>query len=478
MQAYRSLRLLAVLLVVTLALAACGSGPAAPAPGAAEESTTGPAAGEAAAESTPAPEPAMAEAGSTAIASAGSGSTKLQVTVWLGQQELDAMVELANRFTETNPDIQVEFINIVEGGPYGRDKLQQMIAGGTPPDIMMLNTGQFEGFAARGVLAPLDDLVKQDNFDMGIYWPAAVEGSTYDGKLYALPKDMSNVVIYLNVDLFEEAGVPLPGPEWSWDDYREIARQLTKDTNGDDKMDQWGTSLVNAVWAWASFVWGNGGDILSEDRKQCLLESPETVEALNVYFGLLTEDNASVPPGTLPQQPWQGDQFMSGVIGMSTFGPWFRPGLVENEPFNWTVRPYPRSPKGTDPVTVVYTDHWGLAASSDHPNEAWELMKFLGGNEGHTAWSEIYGSRSITPVRELALSDKWMGYGGPEHRADNQAILDQLDNTRPPPVNFANANAAETAWNEEFDLVINGQQTVEEAVKNACERITPILQQP
>ncbi len=165
---------------------------------------------------------------------------------------------------------------------------------------------------------------------------------------------------------------------------------------------------------------------------------------------------------------------------MGTFGPWFRPGLVENKPFDWTVVPFPRSPKkpGQKPISALYTDQWAMSSKSQHPKEAWELLKFLGGKEGHTAWSEIYGSRSITPIKELALGDKWMNYGGPEHRKDNQAILDQLDSTTPPPVNFANANAAENAWNEELDLVMNGQQTVDQAVKNICDKVTPILQQP
>jgi len=447
---------LAILLLVSVVLSACGSGPTLPAAGntgqAPAAATSAPAAGAttaaaAAAEPTTAPAPEM-PAATTAIAAAGTGSTKLQITVWLSQQELDAMVKLADIYTKKHPDIQVEFINIIDGGPYGRDKLQQMIAGGTPPDLMMLNTGQFEGFAARGVLASLDDLIKRDNFDTSIYWPAAVKGSTFDGKLYALPKDMSNVIVYLNVDMFEKAGVPLPDADWNWDDFRSIAKQLTKDTDGDGKIDQWGTSIVNAVWAWAAFVWANGGDVLSEDRKECLLTKPETVQALKYYFGLLSDDKASVPPGTLPQSPWQGDQFMAGVVAMGTFGPWFRPGLVENKPFKWAIRPYPKTINGGAPISVVYTDHWAMSKTTDHPDEAWDLMKFLGGAEGHTAWSEIYGSRSITPLKALAQGDKWLNYGGTEHRVDNQTILDQLDQTRPPPVNFANANAAETAWDE------------------------------
>ncbi len=496
MNTFQSLRAVLVLAMFTLMLAACGSGPAVPSNAAGGAATTAPDAVGAAATTAPntegnaattapvdetaATEPvaeAMPEE-ATAIAQAGTGSTKLQVTVWLGQQELEAMVKLAERFTQKHPDVQVEFINIIEGGPFGRDKVQQMVAGGVPPDIFMLNSGQFESFASRGVLAPLDELVAGDSFDLGVYWPGAVVGSKFDGKLYGLPKDISNHVVFLNKDLFEEAGVPLPTNDWTWNDYRDLAKKLTKDTDGDGKIDQWGTSILNGPAWWGGFVWPNGGEILSEDRKECKLTMPESVEALKFYFGLLTEDEVSVPPGAMPQTPWQGDQFMSGVIGFSTFGPWFRPGLVENKPFDWTIRLYPKPPDGGEQISMLYTDQWGMSATSDHPKEAWELLKFLGGPEGHTAWSEIYGSRSITPIKELALGDKWLSYGGPEHRADNQTILDQLDATRPPPVDFANANAVDNTWNEQFELVMIEQQTVEQAVQNICDTITPLLQQP
>lgn len=395
-------------------------------------------------------------------------SVNLQVSVWVGPEEFTAMEELAARYTASHPEVAIEFINIIEGGPWGRDKLQQMIAGGTPPDIMMLNTGQFESFGSRGALADLSERVAADQFDLGVYWPAAVTGSQIGGKLHGLPKDISDHVVYLNTDLFAAAGVELPGDEWTWDQYRETAKALTREN-------QWGTSIRNAVWSWGSFVLSNGGQILSEDRKECLLTMEETVAALNAYFGVMTEDQASVPPGALPQAEGASEQFLSGVIGINMAGPWFRPSLVENKPFNWTIRLYPR-PGAEPPISVLYTDQWALSANTEHPDEAWELLKFLGGPEGHQIWSEIYGSRSITPIRELALSDAWLGYGGPEHREDNQKILDQLERTVPPPTNFGEGAEVENVWNEQFELVLIGQQSVDQAVQTICDSIAPTLE--
>lgn len=392
----------------------------------------------------------------------------LQVSVWVGDPEFQAMQELAAVFTESNPGIQIEFINIIDGGPFGRDQLQRMIAGGEPPDIMMVNTGQFEAFGSRGALANLDERIAADQFDLGVYFPAAVEGSKIEGAVHGLPKDISDHMVYINTEFFEAAGVERPAEDWFWDQYRETAVALTGENT-------WGTAVENSAWSWGCFVHTNGGQILNDERTECMLTSPEAIEALQVYYGVLTEDQAAVPPGTLPQTPGAGDQFLGGIIGMTMAGPWFRPGIVEEDLFNWTVRPYPR-PGTEPPLSVLYTDQWAMSATTDNPDQAWELLKFLGGPEGLTAWSEIFGSRSITPVQELAQSDAWLTYGGEEHRADNQAFLDQLESTVPPPTNFGNGAEAENVWNEQLDLVIVGQQSVEQAVQATCDSLAQVLE--
>jgi multiple sugar transport system substrate-binding protein len=404
------------------------------------------------------------------------GSIKLQASVWLGDAEFKAMQELGSRFTANHPEVEIEFINIIDGGPYGRDQLQRMIAGGEPPDLMMLNTGQFEALGSRGALAEIDERVSADGFDLGVYFEPAVNGCQIAGKLYALPKDITNQIVYLNTDFFEEAGVELPTNDWTWEEYRDICVALTRDTDGDGRTDRWGTSIRNVVGAWGAFVVSNGGQILNDERTECSLTEPEAVEALNFYYGLLTEHDAAIPPGELPQMEGTSEQFLSGVIGTLLAGPWFRPGLVENEPFNWEIRLIPKVPGTETSTTLLYTDHWAMSSTTEYPNEAWELLKFLGGSEGQTLWSEIYGSRSITPIQELANSDAWLNYGGEEHRDDNQTILDQLERTVPPPTNFADGTEVENIWNEQLELVLVGQQDIEQAVQTICQSVSSVLQ--
>lgn len=403
-------------------------------------------------------------------------SITLQATVWLGDDEFKAMEELGARFTENHPEVSIEFVNIVDGGPWGRDQLQRMIAGGEPPDLMMLNTGQFEAFGSRGALAELDERISGDSFDLGVYFEPAVDGCKVDGKVMGLPKDISDHIVYLNTDMFEEAGVELPENEWTWDDYREIAQALTRDSDGDGQIDRWGIAIQNSVWSWGSFVHSNGGAVLNDERSEILLDTEEAREALRAYYGVLIDDEAAVPPGALPQVEGAQEQFLSGLTGMNMAGPWFRPSLVENEPFNWTLRLFPRPGADSEaPISVLYTDQWAMSSSTDNPDQAWELLKFLSGPEGQGIWSEIYGSRSITPIQELANSDAWLGYGGEAHVEDNQAILDQLERTVPPPTNFGDGAEVENIWNEQFELVMVGQQDVDMAIDTIIQSVEPVL---
>ena len=422
---------------------------------------------------------AMAACGGQGSTSDSSGTVRLQVTVWLGADEVTAMKKLLTRFNKAHPGIDVQMINIVNGGPYGSTKLQQMIAGGTPPDLMMLNSGQFESLAARKALAPLDDLVAKHKVDLGVYWPQSVTGCRFDGKLYGLPKDISNVIVYLNTSLFDKAKVAVPSADWSWEEYRSAAKELTAKLNTGTKVTKWGTVLVNADWSWSPFVWTNGGEVYQ--GKQCLVADPKAQQGLDFYFGLRVKDKAAPSSGALASfgtQSAELNAFLGGAIGFGIFGPWLRPGLIDTAKFDWTIRPVPKGPQGQPAVIPVFTDMWGMSASTKHKEEASTLLTWLTGEAGQQAWLDIYGGRSITPIKKLTLSNQWLDYGGKAHRVDNQAILDQLvpDRNRRPAVAFGGGAEAETLWDNEFKVVLAGQESVAQATQKVCSRLTTILE--
>jgi ABC-type glycerol-3-phosphate transport system substrate-binding protein len=408
------------------------------------------------------------------VAGVTAQAVHLRGTVWVDPQELDALGKLTEIYTADHPDVEVEWVNIVDGGPYGRDKLQTMLAGGDIPDFMMLNTGQFEALAARDQLLPLDDLAASSNLDLSIYWPQAITGSKYQGILYALPRDMSNVILYYNKDLFDAAGVAYPTDDWTWNDLLTAAQALTLDKNGDGQPDQWGMAVANVSWQWDGFVLGNGGKVLSDDRTTCTFTDPKTLDALEFWFGMLTDQKVSPPPGALPNMAWSGDWFTNQAVAMGLFGPWFRPTLVGLDAatqFKWDVAKPPKSPTTGERGSDVYVDQWAIAAGSKLPGETFDFVTFLTSKAGQERWTALLGARSISPVQEVAQSDAWLSYGG----SSGQIILDSLSFSQPPPVNFGNAPEAENLWTQEFDLVVSGDESVADAATNVCSQLEGVL---
>lgn len=406
------------------------------------------------------------------LAAVAAQSVHLRGTVWVAPEELAALEQLTAMYQQDHPDVEIEWINIVGGGPYGRDKLQTMLAGGDIPDFMMLNTGQFEALAARNQLLPLDDYVADSGLDLSIYWPQAIAGSSYKGVLYGLPRDMSDVILYYNKDQFDAAGIDYPSDDWTWNEFLAAAQALTVDTNGDGLIDQWGFGMGNVSWQWDGFVLANGGQVLSDDRSTCMFGEPKAVEALEFWFGLLTEHEVAPPPGALPEQSGVVDWFLTQSVAMGIYGPWMRPLIVsvENQ-FNWDVAHPPMSPNTGERGSDVYTDQWGIAAGTQLAAETFDFVTFLTSQAAQERWVELRGARSISPVQAVAQTDTWLHYGN----STGEIILDALSYAQAPPVNFANAPEAENLWIQEFALVIAGEESVADAVVNICDQITAIL---
>jgi len=377
---------------------------------------------------------------------------------------------LKNDFEKKHPGITVKIVDVA-GPDWGREKLETLIAGGNAPDVMQLNTGQFEAFAARGALLDLSPFFKRDHVDLNAYVTGTWPGCQWGGKIYGTPRFLSVHSLYYNKDLFQKAGVALPKNNWTWKEFRAAALKLT-----DPKKHQWGFGMINDVWQWGgAFVQANGGKIISADRKKCLMNDPRTVEAIDFYFGLQFRDKVAPPPGSLPPaQNWAGAQFQAQSVAMAILGPWFRPTMAQTTPkFNWGIALSPSSPHTHKPGSFTYVDQWSGAASTPHTEETWQLVKWLGSPEFHQAWLKAYGASSLDAVKTVISNPAWMNYDN----HSGSVFLQELKYSVPPPVNFANGGRVQDVWNQELQLVQIGQESAQAAVAKIVPKVNAILAQ-
>ncbi len=158
------------------------------------------------------------------------------------------------QFQADNPDIKVEITGYPPNDE-GFTKLTTALQSGQGIDVLRLPSDRLPAFVADDLIAPIDDyLTDADKAD--ILSSALDIVRLKDGKAYAWPLWVVPSGIYLNVDVFQEAGVPLPSKDWTWDEFVETAKKLTfKRANGEQVYGFAGFVDPGVIGTWA--LWMN-----------------------------------------------------------------------------------------------------------------------------------------------------------------------------------------------------------------------------
>ncbi|WP_084129194.1 sugar ABC transporter substrate-binding protein [Demequina sp. NBRC 110055] len=270
-------------------------------------------------------------------------------------------------------------------------KLQAAIAGNQVPDVFYIESGRMQGYVYANVLADLTEYVDQATIDN--VWDFGTTAYRFDketgemgtGALYGLPKDVGPFGFGYNTVMFEEAGIEPPSPTepLTFDEFVDIAKQLTQDTDGDGELDQWGTGL-NVTWNSQAFIWGAGADWISEDNKTVTVDTPEFAEALQ-WFADLGLVEGVTPSAEQAQTLDTYQRWMAGEIGFFPVAPWdiatYNDVAANNpEVFGYDVIPYPVANEGDDWST--WLGSLGIAVSENSKNKelAAQLATYLSTN--------------------------------------------------------------------------------------------------
>jgi multiple sugar transport system substrate-binding protein len=288
---------------------------------------------------------------------------------------------VARRFTQGRPGVRVS-MEAATNGPEYRDMVLTSIAAGTPPDVFLLDNIDVPAFADAGVVLDLAPLAARVGADLADVAPPVLATFRRGDTLLALPKGYTPMLIAYNKDLFDRAGLPYPRDDWTWEEFRQTARALTRDTDGDGAADQWGFWLDRRVFLWIASLWSLGGDVLCADgsRASGCLDAPASVQAFRDLTGLAVRD--SVTPRYFGLRRSLGDQlrnFYSGRVAMVPAGhfwlPSFRPHVEAGRlRLGFVMLPHR---EGVAPVTVIYASGFAVARNVRHKRLSVELAAFL-----------------------------------------------------------------------------------------------------
>ncbi len=358
-------------------------------------------------------------------------------------------------------------------------KLLAMLAADAAPDCFLVMQPDLAGWAATNVLLTLDPYIKRDakEVNMDDFFATHVAAGKWKGKQVTLTPDGCAILEYYNLTLFQEAGVPTPKATWTWNDYLDAARKLTK-KDGNGTVVQagllplgFGPTDVNPF----EWLWSNGANILIDVFKQVRVTEPQAIEAVQFVVDLIQKHGvATSSPGVdLGANPQ-----VAGRVGMWRGVRGFFGNLQDVTSFKFNVLPVPRSPRTNQSVTVATPGHIGIAAGNKHPDAAWEWHKYLVSTEALVIRSKVQAGGC--PSRKSATLDpSYMDYGvkALESTSGNRAFFDVLSD--PKMVGFAPnyvaMSDALSTFNRYALAASKGEQSVPAAMTSAKAEIEDLL---
>ena len=383
---------------------------------------------------------------------------------WPGMAYEDSeRAELLDPFEQENPGVKVKLELI----PYGEfwTKMAALAAADDLPDFFSMCVLQYGSWTPKGVLLDLEPFIEAE-LDASKYYTELWEMLRRAGavpSLYALPFRGVIEVMAFNKDAFAAAGVPEPdNKDWAWEDLLDTATQLTV-TDDSGKISQYGYVSTHSHQVLDAAIVSNGGAVLDESLKRCLLDSPVAIETIQFFVDMIHKHKVAPNPADVEGM---GDLFLTGRVALQPILSYQVQPYMEIEDFQYDIWWMPR---GTvKQAAYGGPDSMSISKSTRYKDECLRLMKFaLSEKRGVMS----FGAGSIPSLKSKAESAEWMQSGGVQNKS---VILEQI------PYMTADFGPGWSEWrsnvmNNELALAWLGEKPVPEVVKAAASAIQAVL---
>ena len=366
-------------------------------------------------------------------------------------------------FEASHPGVTIEYVDVASQD-YAV-KASTMLSGGDSSDIFMVKEiTDLLNWQEAGYEEPLNSYIEASGYDLSGF--AGIEANyAVDGEQYALPFRSDFWVLFYNKDLFDAAGVDYPTNDMTWEQYADLALQMT---NADEGI--YGThyhTWLSAVVNWDvcdgvnTLIDGDYNDLAYfyelyqslEDAGACM--SYDELKAAGLHYSAAFEN------GNVAMMP-MGYWFVSTMIGA------IKDGTCD---FNWGIVSVPH--KEDVPAGSSFGNLTGamINAKSENKDLAWEYISWLAGEEGSLATAST-GTRPAW-VSEAVAEAMASADGFPEDDASKAALVPVQVSVEMP----ASEHSSEisTALNEEHTLIMTRENTIEEGIEAMNERVAEIL---
>ncbi|GAB2557081.1 ABC transporter substrate-binding protein [Kribbella endophytica] len=382
--------LTAALAAATLALTACGPGPA-------EKAQSG-------------------------------GEVKLQMVESLTNPTRTALLKkLIADFEAANSGVKVQLISPPTN--QADQKIQQMLQSGKGVDVLEVRDTTVGPFSTnKWIYDMAPDLKGWDGLQA--LTPNALAVTQQGGKSFMVPYGFYGLSLFYRKDLVQQAG--FAGPPKSWSEMVEQAKKINDPTKN-----KYGYSFRGGLGGAGNAIAVISGYVIDDINKdnafkltsgKTIFSSPKAVDALNLYLDLFK--NASPPSSVSWGYPEMVQGFTSGTTGFLLQDPEVIATVRESKTIKedqWGTAPLPVGPTGKAAQPLANAG-WGVAQGSEHKAEAVKLVKFLTSGDAALTFSK---ENSLVPILKSAADDPffkdgpWASYVAMNASPDTYVVVTQ-----------------------------------------------------
>jgi multiple sugar transport system substrate-binding protein len=320
----------------------------------------------------------------TGTGSGAASGAPVQLTMWIGytppppvdgSQEYLSIQDIVNRFQDEHPNVTIDLQYV--NSDNALQKATVALQGDQQPDISYQYGTNMPQLASAPKLVDLTDKVNEPDFNWSDFFEGEQAVATVNDRVYGVPALVDNLAVVYNKDMLQQAGVPEPTPDWTWDDLVSAAAALTDTSNQQFGLAFPADGSETTVWEYEAMLWEAGGDILNADNTEAAFNGEAGVRALSTLQQM--QQDGSLYLDFHPDAGKSEQLMNSGKIAMIITGPW---DLSSFPDINYGVQVMPSFDPGGSHITIAGPDNWVIFDNGpDNVNASWEFLKFLASPE-------------------------------------------------------------------------------------------------
>ncbi len=348
----------------------------------------------------------------------GQSAQKIELTLWYTQDPSSdeglLLKTMVSEYEQKNPTITVKLVQ--QNFFTAHDTYKNAFLSNTQPDIYRSSEGDVTEWIFLGAIKELSEFMNESDKDDFIEFSkyTAVFKQGEKEFWYAIPEVMDLLFMFYNKKIFQDAGIPEPTGNWSWSEFRETCKQITKFMR-DNSLGSYGFNIYKELqYSFNVFLWGFGGDYWAMDEQgeyklnkgNVTINSSAAIEALNFMLDL--KNNQSYDNRVMPEQNAGSETgFKEGQHAIVINGPWAINSILKGRAFQNVYNQLGialipgRNSSDPTPRTPVGGHTYVIAHNCPHVKEAYNLINYLTNSDANIRRMLELG---LMPVRKSAYN--------------------------------------------------------------------------